>query len=144
MSNGRPHHAHRARSCPGEGKAGSDPGAIGHTRQRPRDLFRLLSKTGVAEQALAVPDKIVHSEVAERDAEVLRRHILELVRFVDDGVAAAWNHLAEIALAHGGISAEQVMIDDNDVGLCRALPHLDDEAVVVAWALRADAVLGRC
>ena len=42
-----------------------------------------------AEQPLAVAHQVVDAVVAERDAEVLRGHVLELVRFVDDQRRAA-------------------------------------------------------
>ena len=87
--------------------------------------------------------QIVDAIAADREAEVLRRDVLELVRLVDDGVAAARNHFAEIALPDGRVRAQQMVVDDDDVGLGGALAHLDDEAVVVARAIGADAVLGR-
>ena len=64
------------------------------------------------------------------------------MRLVDDRVLAVRDHLAEGALPHRGVRAQQVVIDDDDVGLGGALPHARDEAVVVARTLGADAVLG--
>ena len=64
------------------------------------------------------------------------------MRLVDNRRTAAWDDFAEVALPDGGVSAEQVMIDDHDIGLGRALAHLDDEAVAVARTVGADTVLG--
>ena len=52
------------------------------------------------------------------------------------------NDLAVGALPHRRVGAQQVMIDDDDVGVGGALPHARDEAVVVARTLGADAVFG--
>ena len=48
-----------------------------------------------------------------------------------------------VLLPHRGVGAEQVVVDDDDVRFGGALAHAGDEAVVVARALGADAVLGR-
>ena len=89
-----------------------------------------------AERAVDVARQIVDAVVADRDAEVLRRDVLELVRLVDDRVAAARDHFAVLALAHGRVGAQQVMVDDHDVGFGGALAHARDEAVLVAAGIR--------
>ncbi len=40
------------------------------------------------------------------------------------------------------VRAEEVMIDDDDVALGRAAPHLGNEATVELLTLRADAAIG--
>ena len=102
------------------------------------------SRSGIClrgDRALDVARVVIEPVVADRASEVLRRDVLELVRLVDDGVAARRNHFAERALPHRGVGAEQVVIDDDDVGLRGALAHLRDEAVVELRAVGADAVL---
>ena len=77
---------------------------------------------------------------ALRDAEALRRDVFELVRLVDDGVAAdAGNDFAVGVLPHRGVRAQQVMIDDHRGRTRRALPHLRHETVVVTRALGSEA-----
>ena len=76
------------------------------------------------------------------DAEVLRGHVLELVRLVDDERGAGGNDFAVRALAHRGIGAEQVVVDDHDVGFGGALTHQRQEAVAVARTLGAEAGVG--
>ena len=87
--------------------------------------------------------QLVEPAVADGDAEVLGRHVLELVGFVDHRGRARRNHLAVGALPHRGVRAQQVVVDDDHVRLGRPLPHLRDEALLVGGALRADAVLRR-
>ena len=94
-----------------------------------------------AASALDVARELLEAIGADAEAEVLRRDVLELVRLVDDRVAAGGNHLAVRVLPHRGVGAEQVMVDDDHVGLGGALAHPRDEAVVVARALGAEAGL---
>ncbi len=115
----------------------------------PRVVRDLIASLGVghesrAKRLLDVAHQIIDAVTADRQAEVLGRDVLELVRLVDDGVAAPRDHFAEVALPDRGVSAEQMVIDDHDIGFGRALPHLDDEAVVVARTLGANAVLTGC
>ena len=112
-------------------------------RQRAREVLSLLrlERRG-RQQALAVAHQIVGAGVADRDAEVLRRHILDLMRLVHDERRARGNHFAERALADRRIGAQQVMVDDDDVGLGGALAHQRDVAVAVARALGAETGVG--
>src|SRR2546426_456203 len=75
------------------------------------------------------------------DSEVLRRHVLELMRLVDNRAAARRDHFAVRVLANRRVGAEQVVVDDDDVGSGGALAHLRDEALVVARAFRPKARL---
>ncbi len=76
--------------------------------------FVVGDKTG-ADRPVDVAHEVVDAVAAHREAEVLRRHILELMRLVDDGVAAARDHFAEVALPDRRVGAEQVMVDNDDV-----------------------------
>ena len=60
---------------------------------------------GLADGTVDISDQVIDAIAADREAEVLRRHVLELVRLVDDGVAAARDDLAEVALPEGGVAA---------------------------------------
>jgi len=53
----------------------------------------------------------------DRDAEVLRRHVLELVRLVDDQRCARRDDFAVVALAKLRVCTEQVVVHDDDIGL---------------------------
>jgi hypothetical protein len=86
--------------------------------------------------------QVVHAVVADRDAEVLRRDVLELVRLVHDRIAAMRDDLAVRVLPHRGVGAQQVVVDDDDVGFRGALAHSRDVAVVELRAVDPDAVLG--
>jgi hypothetical protein len=78
-----------------------------------------------------------------RHPEVLCRHVLQLVRLVDDRHVALGNHLAVGVLPDGGVRAQQMVIDDHDVRFGGTLAHPRDEAVRLSGARRADAALGR-
>ena len=95
-----------------------------------------------AQRGLGVAHQVVDAVVADADAEVLRGDVLELVRFVDDQMRARRDHLAVGALAHRGVGAQQVVVDDHDVALGGALAHPRDEALAVARAVGAEAGLG--
>ncbi len=117
--------------------------------RRARDAIRILGDLIPAihrprsEDTPDVPREVVQTIVADRQAEVLGRHVFELVCLVHDGVAAVRDHLAEFALTNRGVRAQEVMVHDDHVGLRGALTHPDDETLLKARTLRPDAVLGR-
>ena len=82
-----------------------------------------------APAALGVAREVFDAIVADGHAEVLRGDVLELVRFVQDRGGAVGDDLAVRALPHGGIREQQVVVDDDEIGLGGALAHARDEAV---------------
>ena len=93
-------------------------------------------------KTLDVAREILDAVGADGKSEILRGDVLELMRFVDDGVVARGDDLAVRALPHRRIRAQQMMIDDHDVRRRGALPHARDETVVVARAFGAETRLG--
>ena len=93
-----------------------------------------------ADGPFRVAREIFDAIVAQGDAEVLGGDVLQLVSLVDHGVVAPRDHFTVIALPHRRVGAEQVMVDDDHIGLGGTLAHAGDEALVVARALRADTV----
>ena len=67
------------------------------------------------DQPFDVTGQILDPVVADAEPEVLRRDVLELVRFVEDRTADRRDHLTEPARSHGRVGAEQVMVDDHHV-----------------------------
>src|SRR5204863_1285454 len=94
------------------------------------------------DEPLQVARKLLDAIGARAEAEILRRDVLELMRFVDDRIAARGNDFAEGVLSHGQVRAQQVMVDDDHVGRRRALAHARHEAVVVPRTLGAEARFG--
>ena len=76
-------------------------------------------------------------------AEVVRDHVLELVRLVDDRQVALRDDFAEAALAHGRVGAQQVMVDDDDVRVGGGFAHARDEARGEHRAVPSEALLAR-
>ena len=64
----------------------------------------------------SIAREILYSIRADAVPEVLRRDVLELMRFVENHVAARWNDLAVRVLPDRRIRAYKVMVDDDDVG----------------------------
>ena len=93
-------------------------------------------------QALDIARQLLVPVGADAEPEVLGGHVLELVRFVHDRAAACGNHFAEGVLPDGRIGAEQMMVDDHDVGGRRPLAHPRHETVVVARTFGAEARFG--
>ena len=56
-----------------------------------------------SDEAFTIPRELVEAVCAHRDAEVLSRHVLELVGLVDDRVAALGDHFSVRALAHSRV-----------------------------------------
>src|SRR4051794_13339638 len=133
--------------------AGIEAQHLQRAEEQPRMIAHVLDVALQVVRAVRIRDKlrgngpidvtrqIVEPIVADRNAEVLRGDVFELVRFVDDGVVARRNHLAEAALSHRRVRAQQMMVDDDEVGFSGALPHARDEAVIEARALAPQAVL---
>src|SRR5689334_4160028 len=87
-------------------------------------LDRLLELRGIRktghrarlDESLDVTRIVFEPIVADRESEVLSRDVLELMRLVDNGMATRRNDLAVLVLTNRRIRAEQMMIDDDDVG----------------------------
>ena len=95
-------------------------------------------------QPLDVARELLQPIGADAEAEILGGDVLELVRFVEHGVGAGRNHLAEGVLADRRVGAQQMMIHDHEIRGGGALAHARDEALVVPRALGAEAGLGGC
>ena len=79
-------------------------------------------------------------------AEVIGGDVFQFVRLVEDHHAGIRQH-SGIRRAIGSgldrqVGAEQVMVDDDDVALGGAPPHLGDEAAIELLAIGADAAVG--
>ena len=114
---------------------------IGARRQR--ELVARLLGIERRQRAFGVAHELVDPVRAERHAEVLRDDVLELMRLVDDRQIALRNDRAVAALTDRRVRAQQVVIDDDDVGRDRALAHARDEAVDELRTLAAEALLAR-
>ena len=129
--------AHHAASVhPGRQRGEEQPRAFAD-HLRGGDDFRLQLALG-AQQRLDVARQILETHVAEADAEVARRHILQLVRLIEDH-HSGFRQNACIGSAAGlltdrHVGKEQVMIHDDHVALGGAAAHLGDEAAAVIGA----------
>ncbi len=129
--------------CNGE-RSEESAGAIAQPLQRLGDgvAIGLTLDSARRDEAFDVARQVLESVVADREAEVLRRDVLELMGFVDDRDVTRRNHLAVVALADRSVGAQQMVIHDDDVGLGGPLAHPRDEAVVVARTFGAEARVG--
>ncbi len=95
---------------------------------------------------LDVAGQIVHAEVADGDSKVVAGDVLQFVGFVEDDSSAVGEDSGvgrALGLEFDGeIGEKQVVIDDDDVALGRATPHLGDEAAVVVFTFLAEAGVG--
>ena len=65
------------------------------------------------------------------------------MRLVEDHRVARGQELGQPFVAQHHVGEEQVMVDDDDVGVERLLPRLQHEAVVVKRAVAAEAIVAR-
>ena len=88
-----------------------------------------------AQQNIGVAGQLFEANVADREAEVAGGDLFQFVRLVEDdrggfgqnaGVGRAGGLLLD-----GEVGEEQVVVDDDDVGLEGAAAHLGDEAAAV-------------
>ena len=128
-----------------DGKLGEErAGVIAQPFDRLRDV---VSRAAILsddrdERSLDVARELLHPVRADAETEVLGRDVLDLVCFVEAGIVTRRNDFAVRVLANRGVGAEQMVIDDDDVGRCGALPHPGDKAVVVPRTFHAEAGLG--
>ncbi len=121
-------------------RAKEESGTIPHPIDGLAQLIGIVQEDLEPETAFAITDEVVHSVVADGNAEILRGHILQLMRLVYDRVGATGDDFAVCALPDGGIGAEEMMIDNDEIRLGGALPHARDETFAVSRTLGADAV----
>ncbi len=109
----------------------------------PHDVLALLRIAPTRHHARRVAHQFLEAVIAHDDAEILRRYILELMRLVQHRGVTIGNDRAVVAVAHGRVGEQQVMVHDDEVGFGGALAHARDEALLIERAGRAEAVLGR-
>ena len=95
-----------------------------------------------ARPAVDVARQLLDPPRAHGDPEVLRRDVLELVRFVEHRMPAFGDDGAVAAAPYRRIGEEQMMVDDDDVRLLGPAAHARHEALVVARTLASKAGLG--
>ena len=95
---------------------------------------------GLVQRAQQVAD----AALGEPDSEVLRGHVLDLVRLVEDHVVVRRQHAARRARAraHGEIREEQRMVRDEELPVLHAPARRLVEALVERGAAAAHAVVG--
>ncbi len=98
-----------------------------------------------AEHGLDVAGEFVESVQTERDAEVVAGDLFELVGLVEDdggggGQDAGIGYVARFE-ADGEVGEEEVVVDDDDLGLEGLAAHLGDEAALEVRAGLAEASL---
>ncbi len=79
----------------GHGSEEAAPGAVQGQRRPLHGVARVHHEVGLAQHPLGVVDQRLDAVVADGDAEMLRRDVLELVRFVDHQRRALRDHFAE-------------------------------------------------
>ena len=131
--------------------------AVGGERQRGEEhagaLAELLGEGGdgrgallAAQERVDVAGQLFKANVRDGEAEVTRGDLFELVGLVEDdgggfGQDAGIGRAGGLAL-DGEIGEEEVVVDDDDVGLEGAAAHLGDEAAAVVGAGGAEAGVG--
>ena len=94
-----------------------------------------------AQGGLGVARQLLDAVVRDLDAEVLRRHVFHFVRLVEDQGGVIGQQPGILRLPQGEVGEKEMVIDDEDVGLRRALAHQGDVAAVELLALLAGASL---
>ncbi len=135
-----------------EGKA---PFVRGQKREKelrafPHGLDRSRHLRGVElfllQHLLNVAGEFVHAQVADGNSEVVSGDVFQFVGFVENHRATLGEN-ASVGSAFGfefdgEVGKEEMVVDDDDVALGGASPHLGDEATFVFVALRAEARIG--
>ncbi|MDR8855949.1 hypothetical protein FEP87_02222 [Burkholderia multivorans] len=102
---------------------------------------------GVARVTEALGDRIARKfenlRRRQRLAEKQRRRLRQLMRFVEDHRVRIRQQLGHAGVAQHDVREEQMMVDDDDVGLLRFAPRLHHEAFLVVRTLLAEAVVAR-
>ncbi len=108
--------------------------------QNPVQLLR--SELPHARQRRDIPPQLLHPVVADREAEILARDILDLMRFVEDYGVVVGENAAHFVPPHGEVGKEEMVVDDDDIGFRGALVHQGDKAALILLALRSRAEFG--
>ena len=101
-----------------DGKLGEEgAGVIAQPFDRLRDV---VSRAAILsddrdERSLDVARELLHPVRADAETEVLGRDVLDLVCFVEDGIVTRRNDFPVRVLAEGGVGAQEMMVDDDEV-----------------------------
>ena len=96
-----------------------------------------------ASSCARVAHQQLHLAAAEARAEELRGEIGDLVRLVEDHRVRRAEQVAEAVFLEREVGEQQVVIDDDDVGLDGLAARLDHVAAADVGAARAEAVVAR-
>ena len=102
----------------------------------------LRGRGSAAEQDVCVAGQVFEAEIGERAAEVLRGDLFKLVGLVEDD-GGRFRENAGVGSVAGGetdrsVGEEEMVIDDDQVGLEGPAAHLGDEAAAVVGACAAE------
>ena len=96
---------------------------------------------GGARGDFGVACELAQLACADLLAEEQRRGVRQLVRLVEDDRVAVGQELGHALVAQHHVGEEQVVVDDDHVGVERLAPRLQHEAVGVVRAVLAEAVV---
>ena len=102
------------------------------------DVAQLRSRDG-----LGIARKLRQLAGGRLLAEEQRRRVGQLMRFVENDRIARGQQLGEPLVAQRDVGEEQVVVDDDDVGVERFLARLHHEAFAMERAVAAEAVVAR-
>ena len=129
------------------GEAGAAIAAGEAVEELQGDLFKALedaveffgAELADAGEGGDVAAEVEHFVSADGEAEVLAGDVFDFVRFVEDHGVVIGQDLPLVGAANGEIGEEEVVVDDDDVGIVGALVHQGDEAAVELGAFGAGA-----
>jgi hypothetical protein len=125
----------------GDGQAGEEE--AGALAELLGDGGERLGALLAAELGIGVAGQLFKTEIADGEAEVLRGDFFELVRLVEDHGGSLGQDAgigrAPGLLLDGEVGEEEVVVDDDEVGLEGLAAHLGDEAAAVIGAGLAEA-----
>ena len=88
-----------------------------------------------AQHTLRIARELLEAVARKLPAEVIARHVLDLVRFVEHDGGIFGQDRAEIVLADGEIGEKEMVVDDDQVRFMSPLVHRGDEAALEFRAL---------
>jgi hypothetical protein len=89
-------------------------------------------------------NEIGKSKIADVEPEVVGRNIFKIVGFIEDDCAIVGQDRRDIGFSNRKVSKEQMVIDHDDIGLHRFLPHERQEAPIVVFAFGAQTSIPPC
>src|SRR5262245_2358520 len=117
-----------------------EPEIFGHSRDARSGFGNLTTRVDISDlEPLDVTKQVFDLKTGDAPSEILHGNVFNLMRFIEDHRTVIRQNLSPFIATQSEIGEEEMMIDDDDLGIERILPRPGDKALIEARTTLAEA-----